>query len=520
MSQDSARIVEVSRLRQRRRIDHFASARVQRWYGVDVLTASLAIFGLGEHLRGRAGYATCPLLGLVLPVLLCLVSRDYRARVGGWLITLWERLRAFEAGTGPIPWLAALVFASLPAWLLYLSNQRTRGADDTRPVIPTAVSLLTEGDANLREFFQPGARRDLHEPSGEIRRCFLPVGDGYYSAYPGGMVPFALLTTGAGAILDANLASEAVQIRFEKITAALVGAGCVGLFFLVALTLAPPRPALVSTALVALGSGLFSTVSMALWQHGGIVLGSLLVLLVEFTRERRDVRHGTLIQGIACALMVSCRLTSVSFLVPFAAWVALRQPKRAGAIIAVAATAFLPWAAFYLWVYGSPFGPSTSFLTSSLWRSDLTEPLLGVLVSPGRGLLFYQPWLILAPLALLAKFRGDEPTDPPGWAGFLGTATLAHLLLIAAWGCWWGGWCWGSRLMVDVVPLAGLLCVRPIARLLETRLGVLAIATLAVASILIQVPGVYGDPSTWNASARMPEDLWSWTRAPFLALLR
>ena len=402
-----------------RRFDLASSGTaVKSFYGWDVLAGAIGLSLLIEHFRARAAYGTCLLLALILPAVLALTSRNYRHRLGAWVRDQWGRLETYSAGagSGQIPWLAAVVFAVAPAWLLYLSNGQTLGAIDTRPVVPTAISLLTEGNWELGEYFVPGRRKvSLRGSDGQVPLCFQARPNGIYSTYPGGMVPFAVAITGLSAVCDANLDNVEVQAHLQKMTAAPVAAVAIGLFFLVALRLVPARPAWVASAILAAGSGMFSTVAMGLWQHGGIILWSLLILLVEFRRTTHPSRWDSLIQGFACAQMVACRLSSVAFLLPFGIWVFLRSPNRAVAVVASAGLAYLPWGWAYTATYGNPFGPSTGFLSGGLWTLDLAGPMAGVLFSPGRGLLTYQPWIILAFLAALPAIRSRDRPDGPAW---------------------------------------------------------------------------------------------------------
>ena len=59
-------------------------------------------------------------------------------------------------------------------------------------------------------------------------------------------------------------------------TAALVASLSLGLFFLTAARLGSPTAAGMVTLFLATGSGVFTTVGLGMWQHGG-VLTSLLV---------------------------------------------------------------------------------------------------------------------------------------------------------------------------------------------------------------------------------------------------
>ena len=492
----------------------------RRFYWWDVLGSAAALIALVEHFRARAAYSTFPLFALIVPAFLCALSTGYRRRAVGWSRGEWARVEAYSAGGGAIPWLATAIFAIAPAWLLGLSNQRTLGAIDTKPVVPTAISLITQGNWELGEYMGTGLRRvNLLDRQGRVPLCFQVRPRGIYSSYPAGMVPFAVVVAAISASFDANLDSVEVHRHLEKMTASIVSAASIGLFFLIALRLAPARSAWVSTAILAVSSGMFSTVSMGLWQHGGIILWSLIILLVEFRREEVPTRWDPVIQGFACAQLVTCRLTSVAFLVPFGLWVLVRSPKRAVLVVAFAGLAYLPWSWAYWNTYGNLFGPSTGFLAGGLWSVDVSGPLAGVLFSPGRGLIVYQPWVLLAMAVAVPSVRArlsevGRVARPSGWVPFCLVAIASQVLLVSAWGCWWGGWCWGSRLVVDIVPLCALLCVRPIAALWTSRGGRALVLSMALLGLLAHLPAAYFNAVRWNATAHFPEDVWSWTHSP------
>ncbi len=75
----------------------------------------------------------------------------------------------------------------------------------------------------------------------------------------------------------------------------------------------------------------------------------------------------------------------------------------------------------------------------------LAAGLFGLLVSPGRGLLFFAPLALLAPFALRRL---------PGPARVLcGILPLVLLLVAARWFSWHGASCWGPRLLLPALPL-------------------------------------------------------------------
>jgi len=195
---------------------------------------------------------------------------------------------------------------------------------------------------------------------------------------------------------------------------------------------------------------------------------------------------------------------------------------------AVTAAAYLPCMAMYLTVYGNILGPATIVTNATqrrLWHYGRLDTIAGVLFSPARGLFVYQPWALLAPFAFLPRVRARSvmssgPAPPRGWAGFCATIVVIHTILISSWHDWSGGWCWGSRMLTDVVPLLGLLCIPPIAALGISPRGRWLLIAIGIIGILPHLPGAFLGSARWNALSDHASDLWSWSRAPFLHLGR
>jgi hypothetical protein len=469
-------------------------------------------------------------LPLVLPAFRGLFFSSAREHLRLAFRRLWADLESFSQGHVRCPWRATFTFVIGPAFLFLLSNQCTLTNGDTWPVLPTAAQLVTAGNARLDD--------DLSKAPAVYGRPLpysaLRTEAGVYSRYPAGMVMFAAPVAALARLCGAHIDRPALQQRLEKWTAAAVTAVALGQFFLIALHIAPPGPALIATGLLATGSALTSTCGQALWQQGGVIFWMLVAILAEFRRTARPFATTPLVQGIACALMLACRLSAALFVGAFGVWLLCRAPRRALLTGVIALAAYLPWAAAYVAVYGNVSGPSTEQLAGSWWSWDPLTGLSGLLFSPSRGLLVYQPWVILLPGIWLLRRRAGNmgpllesqkqgpgaTRSPAGWRMFCWTIVVLHLGLVANWRIWWGGHCWGSRLLAEIVPLLALLSVPVITAMAARRVGRLALLGLAIVSFLPHAPVLYGRALEWNRRTdQHPALYWSWSEAPFLEAL-
>ncbi len=501
------------------------SVKVSRRRRPEWLLASLASAASLALLHGDSGNAWMPLVAGVFAAAFALLP-SFRTMVQEELRRAWNAASDFPLESRKIPWRAVLLLVVLPDALFLLLRDAGMQSGDSRPVVLTAANLVTRGSAELSNFAESYTEARLFTSTDEPPYFFLRCPGGYYSHYPSGMLPFALPIVAASDWLGADLDSPTVHSRLEKLTAAWVSAACLGLFFLLALHIVAPTPAYAMTAILATGSAMFSTVGQALWQHGGVIFWTETLLLAEFRCFRAPNARTTLLQGAACAMMMACRLSAGVMVVLFGAWVFVRAPLRALAIAAVAAACLAPWAAVQQSVYGKPLGPMSVQMNGQFW--DLKAgACCGVLFSPTHGLLVYQPWLLLGLLLLAPAVRKRMAPSraplPAGWQAWSLLAIGAHLAVVCSWCCWWGGWCWGSRLPSDAIPLAALLTLAPLSALLATARGRTLVGSLAVLSALMHVPSVYLRQTEWyctEATCREERVQWRWSAPPFLFPLR
>lgn len=119
------------------------------------------------------------------------------------------------------------------------------------------------------------------------------------------------------------------------------------------------------------------------------------------------------------------------------------------------------------------------------WESIL-ESFLGYLISPGRSIWLYNPILILAiPGGWLLIKRGE-------WR-IVAAAILTHILVSLFYGFslnvdWWGGWGWGPRYLLPLIPVL-MLFLLPLFDHLDQLWRKLTVIFIALLSIVIQLIG-------------------------------
>lgn len=82
------------------------------------------------------------------------------------------------------------------------------------------------------------------------------------------------------------------------------------------------------------------------------------------------------------------------------------------------------------------------------WSTPLYLGLYGLLLSSGKSLLLYVPLTMVTPLALVALYKAGRRDEAVLFTGVFG----AYLLFHAGWWSWYGGWSWGPRLLVPILP--------------------------------------------------------------------
>jgi hypothetical protein len=236
-----------------------------------------------------------------------------------------------------------------------------------------------------------------------------------------------------------------------------------------------------------------------------MLLGGIAALLALPRRPRA----AAVWLGICLGMAVAVRPTNLLLVAPLGLLALWRAPRQAILAGIVAAIVLAPFLAYNLTLFGTLFGGYGDGMPWPGLRPYLAG-LAGLLVSPARGLLLYFPASLLA-LVLLAR-RREARRD--GLTLALTAGVLLQIAVVAAWPMWWGGSCFGPRLLSETqAPILLLLGSAFPARGPARRRGAIALAAVLAFSVAVQAVGAYSWPTIfWNGGPvnvdQQPSRLW------------
>ena len=395
-------------------------------------------------------------------------------------------------------------------------------------------SILQSGSTHLNQFRFP-------DPVVELKTSTPPIDDprnprNYQIAkvrgnivycYPNGSsilsVPFVALMNGLGispARPDGTF-SMTGELAIQRALAALLMALLTCLIFHTGLLLLSTAPSAVIAFGFAFGTQVWSTGSRALWSHTWFIfLGGLAayhILSVEV--KQRCVRPvmlatilswmyfvrptGAIVIACVCVYILIChRRSFVGYVTTGASW-----------LVGFVAYSWLTYGELIPGYYRSRFGPR-----------DFWIGVYGSLLSASRGLFIYVPVLAFVTYLIVRYWK----SLPMRRLAILSIATIAtNLLAIAAYPCWWGGYCYGARLMTDALPWFAVLATLGCAAASAERASVLSKGELAMATMLLALSvaingrGAFSTPTQqWSTVVdidKHPERALDWSYPQFAA---
>jgi hypothetical protein len=335
---------------------------------------------------------------------------------------------------------------------------------------------------------------------GDVARAIRGRDGRGYSKYGIGLSLVALPAHAAGGLRGApwrdleeardgvgNLRSGS-RVVATGLTNAAVGGAAVGAFFLLATAVGiAPWPSALAALALAFASPLAHYAAGFLTEP----LSALCLLLVALglvgAGREGPGWPGALLSGAAAGLAVATKVANLLLIFPAAlwllwlAWSRCRAGRPWRAVVAAWVLPFLAWLAAVGWANWVRFGSAweTGYGTEAgSFGTPLLEGIGGLLLSPGRGLLWHWPAAVLA-LAGLARLARRAPAT----AAYAAAAFVLSLLLYGRFYQWYGGGSWGPRFLIPVLPLLALGLALLAERSARSRVAACAFALTAVAGL-------------------------------------
>lgn len=400
--------------------------------------------------------------------------------------------------------------------IVFLANGRTIPGGDSVPAKNLPLSILGHGNFYLDRLVTPGSKKIPY---------YLRESQGHYvSDYPVGAaligLPFYLPSIVCGVSPTSRVYGE-----LEKVSAATIVALSAVLLYMAAARVTADWMAMLLAFVYALGTTSLSVSSQALWQHGPAQL-ALAAAIYCLVRARDDPRWAGY-AGFPLAFEVITRPADTLIAAPLGLYVLVSYRHEIWKFIAAATPPIL----FQLWYnaayFGTPF--RLQFFTepvaiggqrvpsAGFWATPLANGLALVVLSPGRGLLFYSPIFALAFVGLAMAWRknGDALLR------YLGVGVLLSILLVAKWHKASGGESFGPRLLADLAPIMAFALFPLADRIRERRAMAAVFAILAAWSIIANASGAFISYRAWNLWALGdPARMWLWTDNPVVDPVR
>jgi len=370
--------------------------------------------------------------------------------------------------------------------------------------------------------------------NGEMYQLELVGPHLYYYFPPGSSVlslPYVAVMNAAGisaANSDGTYSPDG-EGMIETTLAAILMAALTAIFYWMARLVLPINWSAVLALAGAFATQVWSTASRGLWSDtwGILLLGIVVWMLLRQEAKRRQWNPILLATLLAWSYFV--RPTNVISIAAITTWVFLFYRST---FVKYTVTGALWFAGFvsYSWYNFHQVLPKY-FLVNRLSFGSFAAAFAGNLISASRGLLIFVPVLIFIGY-LLVRNRARIPLKR---LTILSLAIIAaHLIVIAGFVPWNGGFCYGPRYTTSIIPWFVLLAIVAIKSMLENRgavsakrvtpwrTQVAAGALLLTISVLMNARGALSQETwAWNnwpvSVDKVPGRIWDWRQPQFLA---
>jgi len=244
---------------------------------------------------------------------------------------------------------------------------------------------------------------------------------------------------------------------------------------------------------------LIAALGTPLWSYGTVFFGHapaavLIAIAWVVLLQPGDASGGTrtaFLGGVSAGLAIATEYPTVLLVaIVFGSLVFRRVPgPQLGSAFAGLAIGLLPALVYHQVAFGAPWLTGYAFKADPGFQQihaaglsgvslPTIEGLWGVLFSSARGLFFYSPLLLFAPIGLwlMHRRRGWRDVAP------LTAAIIVYIAFAAGFVDWQAGWCAAARHLVPAIPLLVMPTMVAIAAMARHRSGLPVLAWVVALS--------------------------------------
>ncbi|MDP7037906.1 MAG: hypothetical protein QGI45_02005, partial [Myxococcota bacterium] len=320
---------------------------------------------------------------------------------------------------------------------------------------------------------------------------------------PGAAILALPLFYGMKVLLGYDLNNINPFVQISKFVASVFIALSVAFIFLIGLEYSTTLPALLVALCYGLCTCAWSVGSQAFWQQTPnqflLVLGLYLFIL------RQQKPFFVALAGFIFAAAVCCRPTSLFFFTAVGLYLLVKEKKHGLWFLAAGVPLGIMQALYNVYYFGSPLisGQSIRALDwavlkvgePNIWATPLLEGAGGLLLSPGRGLFIYSPILLFSLWGMYRALRDGSMSD----VLILMPACFILMLTQFKWYDWWGGFTYGYRPLLDILPVLVLFLCPVLGSILKQRLVLILFGLTFIWSAAVQVIGLAYDGYSWDS---------------------
>jgi hypothetical protein len=235
-------------------------------------------------------------------------------------------------------------------------------------------------------------------------------------------------------------------------------------------------------------------ISQDLFSEPGVASATALLIL-GLLRWRAGRPSGPWLVGLGTGVGMLFRTDSMLLLgiglllLPaFVPWRRLLGQLRAWVSLIVPIAAAAAWTGWYSMIRdGTPIPQ----VYGGSFSTPLLQGLHGLMISPGKSLFVFNPFLVLAIPGAVAMWRRDRALTV-----LVLVLAAARVLFFARWSVWYGGVSWGPRFLMPVVGPLSLLAVYALSRVPRLPVALRIPAATGVAALIV-VSAVVSLASVW-----------------------